>query len=321
MDNYLYHHGIKGQKWGVRRYQYADGTRTPAGRKKERLLTDAKSKPGIRDSIRSRVYNTKSDNPTDRYIRSKTELSRIQTSDKLENYAFYATYKKDDTDKYLGLFGKNLTRRAKASTGEDVDVYQLKVKSSRKLKMPSDENAGDILRQMMSKDKQFTENVQMSIKDSSIGMIRPAQQSLFNKANKAMERGLDKMTDKEFDSVYKAFNLSLTNHKDYEVSAQNKFYTELKKKGYQALPDYNDSQYSSYKAKDPVIVFDLNSVAVSSVSTPNYKLVNKLNRKYDAERLARESATQPKEYIKSKWDMTVTNTLSYMDKKIDNYLS
>ena len=30
----LYHHGIKGQKWGVRRYQYADGTYTPAGRKR-----------------------------------------------------------------------------------------------------------------------------------------------------------------------------------------------------------------------------------------------------------------------------------------------
>ena len=34
----LYHHGIKGQKWGVRRYQNKDGTLTTAGRK--RLLKE-----------------------------------------------------------------------------------------------------------------------------------------------------------------------------------------------------------------------------------------------------------------------------------------
>ena len=33
-NNILAHHGIKGQKWGVRRYQNADGSLTPAGKKR-----------------------------------------------------------------------------------------------------------------------------------------------------------------------------------------------------------------------------------------------------------------------------------------------
>ena len=31
-DGYLCHHGIMGQKWGVRRWQYSDGSLTPDGR-------------------------------------------------------------------------------------------------------------------------------------------------------------------------------------------------------------------------------------------------------------------------------------------------
>lgn len=33
-NNELYHHGIKGMKWGVRRYQNSDGSLTPAGKKR-----------------------------------------------------------------------------------------------------------------------------------------------------------------------------------------------------------------------------------------------------------------------------------------------
>lgn len=41
-DSELYHHGVKGQRWGIRRFQNKDGTLTSAGRKRRGLVEQIK---------------------------------------------------------------------------------------------------------------------------------------------------------------------------------------------------------------------------------------------------------------------------------------
>ena len=41
--DYIAHYGIKGQKWGIRRYQNPDGTLTPEGRKRKQFKNPIKS--------------------------------------------------------------------------------------------------------------------------------------------------------------------------------------------------------------------------------------------------------------------------------------
>ena len=349
----LYHHGIKGQKWGVRRYQYADGTYTPAGRKRYGVSQSSSNAQRVATMMGMRVkdvVNTARTQVTgrqyvDTYLKRGTTFSRIQTSKEFENFAFYATYKKADSDKYMGLFGKNLTSRANGeakraenkanASGSEADlniakelrdkannmkVYQLKLETTKKLKVPSDENASDITANLL-KDSEFKKNVIASIEDSKEKMRRPTQQVLFKQAQNALNKDPGKMTASEKVAVYKALNLSLTNHNEQEVAAQTKFYSELKKKGYNALLDYNDKDYSSYHAKRPMIVFDTDSVKLQSVTETNPKVVDKMYTKYNTERIMKEISANTIGYVGKLGKKTVSECESYVKKKTDSYLS
>lgn len=344
----LYHHGVKGQKWGVRRYQYADGTLTPDGKKRYSKSTANTVQVMMQTKVKYVINATRTQvtgkQYVDGYLKQGTTFARIQTSKEFENFAFYATYKKSDSDKYMGLFGKNLKSRAaydakqaekiSNATGSEEDivkakelreksdnmkVYQLKIEATKKLRVPSDENAADITAKLL-KENDFKENVIASIIDSKEKMRRPQQQILFSQAQNALKKDPSKMTNSEKVAVYKALNLSLTNHNAQEIAAQNRFYGELKKKGYNALLDYNDKEYSSYHAKRPMIVFDTDSVRLQSVTETNPKVVNKLYVKYNTERIAKETIASTIGIVTKFGSKTVSECESYVDRKMNDYL-
>lgn len=68
-DDELYHHGIKGMKWGIRRYQNKDGSLTDAGRQRLGL----------------NKYDE--DHNSDTVIKKGTKVSRIVSTPRYEEYS------------------------------------------------------------------------------------------------------------------------------------------------------------------------------------------------------------------------------------------
>lgn len=87
--NELYHHGVKGQRWGVRRYQRPDGTLTKAGEKRyhKRLVEKAviiggqarfaNANAGTAERKYRRAERKAALKPTDKALRKEKERRRV----------------------------------------------------------------------------------------------------------------------------------------------------------------------------------------------------------------------------------------------------
>ena len=112
------HHGIKGQKWGVRRYQNKDGSLTSAGKKRynndeydeerERLEQEVAARRGVkyvRKTKKEREAEDAENERQEKERRSKEDAAYKRTEDKMREVdkklqAKYDFSSSDDVDKY-----------------------------------------------------------------------------------------------------------------------------------------------------------------------------------------------------------------------------
>ena len=112
MDNTLQHWGIKGMKWGIRRYQNKDGSLTPAGKKR---YSDSSSSKTDLSSL------------SDEEIRRK--INRLQLEKQYRDLMKPTEQKKRNAGKefvqdVLRNSGKNIaTQLATYALGEAVSKY------------------------------------------------------------------------------------------------------------------------------------------------------------------------------------------------------
>lgn len=114
--NFISHHGIKGQKWGIRRFQNPDGTRTPLGRKRERERESVDHDTLIRSTDAKQLYKYR-DQLSDRELQDR--LNRLRNEDALRQMADpkeTAKKGKGYTGKIIGKMGEKTAELIAVST-------------------------------------------------------------------------------------------------------------------------------------------------------------------------------------------------------------
>ena len=249
-NNYLSHFGIKGQKWGVRRFQNEDGSLTPAGR--ERYYQLVSTGPRFSDYVEDQKKTAGVEKRTDAdYITKGSTFQRIADFGELvDGRRKYVSLTREDNDRYnemSEMLGVNDPYSAK--------LYKYKV--NRDLKVASKKDVSDYLISKYGDDK---------IRDlinrvDELSVSEKLDWTKLSKEDREIVRTVNDEYDRAKSEAFRFFKNTLFNNKKINDDVIQAF----SERGYDAIVDVQDSYIADY----PLILLNPTDKDISVTSITN----------------------------------------------------
>lgn len=271
---YLIHYGILGQKWGVKNgppYPLSGGNFSESERRAK-----YKKRKGKNNIYNKKHFDTELDKDKDVLSTLSYNKDRTKNTD-----MFFAAYDKLDKHQYNALFNHKIPETVYDENGNEIGTnmvlkYRINTKLKNNIKVASEDSGANIFKKLYKNNRDFYNFVTDPDRMMS---LYPKDRYLFKGYRESMDviKKINANKDyvpsaEEIQKIYRLFNYVIPNDgsgnqrvaKDV-LTQRTKFFNECKKEGYGAILDTNDAIYGGFKAKAPVIVFDMDSLITDEI--------------------------------------------------------
>lgn len=293
MNNELSHHGIKGMKWGIRRYQNSDGSLTPEGMLRYHRTTGKKLNKAERELQKkyneapgSNSYQKRQNVRSEKLFQDadRTDLTVERTIPK--GTTFYRTTttptESNSGDRYMSYLevDRNLYKGgAVRFQVNSKDAYETQYTLNKDLKIPSRERQMQAI-ERVCKDNSRTYNkaAEMIVKSQSVYFFdtRAEYDAWIKKSpqyKKQVEEVVDSFKDRSLSDMMYVSAATF----GVDAKIRRDVIAELKKEGYNAMSDLagvGGRGGQTREGYDPLIVFDVKSMTKGKTTkiTPKEEL-------------------------------------------------